>query len=146
MIIMGDESDLKIDSLISRLLVDRSGRDENDLCRIVRPLSGEKKLYIIEKISRSNVRLAASVASRIHLPVEQQLTLLSRLISGGESNAIKQFAVRLFVFRLSAKAILGVLRNLKNEYPDGVRLMAYYYAGSVKAISSKDKEFLKSLI
>ncbi len=144
--IMSDDRKFeKIDDLVNRLLVRRSTREENELCRMARLLSGEERLGVIEKLGGSNVRLAASVASRVHLPVEQQLTLISHIVSDGKSNAIKQFTIDFFVFRLSAKVIFRVLVGLKHKYPDSVKLMAYYYVSSANYVSRKDKESFSEL-
>lgn len=144
---MNDGVDLKrLGVLVEVLVVRRSINEENELCRMVRALPGEKKLELVEKFGDSNVRLAASIASRVHLPIKQQLILISHVVSSGRSNAIKQFTVGFFVFRLSAKAVLRTLLRLKDKYPESVGLMAYYYMGSVKYISSRDKESFSELV
>ncbi|MFV0549942.1 MAG: hypothetical protein ACK5M5_14680 [Limnobaculum xujianqingii] len=133
-------------NLIDRLLVRRSTNDENSLCSTMRHLSGEEKLTIIERLGNSNVRLAASIAARVHLPVDQQLVLLSHILCGGKSNAIKQFTIGLFAYRLSTKKVIRLLMALNDKYPDSVKLMAYYYKNSVNKMNHKDKILLDNLI
>lgn len=146
MITMSDDAVLeRINELIDELLVRRSAREENDLCRIVRLLPDKKKLAVVERLGCSNVRLAASIAARVHLSVEQQLILLSHVLCEGKSNAIKQFAIGLFAFRLSSKSVLRVLMGLNDKHPGSVRLMAYYYVGVAKGMSSVNKRRLQEL-
>ena len=144
---MSKDADFEeVGNLVDRLIVHRSSGEENKLCQLTRLLSGEEKLTIIKKLGVSNVRLAASVASRIKLPVEQQLTLVSHLISDGKSNAIKYFTIDFFVFRLSARALYRALKELKDRYPDSVRLMAYYYMSSAKFAGHRDRESFNALM
>ncbi|WP_457931896.1 hypothetical protein ACT51I_00220 [Pseudomonas aeruginosa] len=134
----------KIDNLIGRLSASRSTADENELCRIARVLSGDRKLDVVERLGITNARLAASVARRIHLPVEQQLVLVDHLLNDNKSNAIKQFTLGLFVFRLSSRSFIEALIRVKDKCPDSVRLMAYYY--SAGSISCRYKALLASLV
>ena len=144
---MSNDTDFeRIDGLVNGLLVRRSAKEENDLCRVVRNLPGEKKLEVVEKLRGKNVRLAASVGARTHLPIEQQLTLVRHVLNDGESNSIKQLVMGLFVFRLSPKMMVRVLVELKCEYPDSVRLMAYYYMNSFKGMNCKYKNHLSELV
>ncbi|MBV4508200.1 hypothetical protein HU751_025530 [Pseudomonas sp. BW13M1] len=123
----------RVKKLVSDLSFNRNSRAENALCQEIRVLSGDKKLEVVQALASFNVRLGASVASRVHLPVSCQVLLIRSLLAVGESNAIKYFVMGLFVHRMRTTVVIRELEAAKSKSPNPVRLMAYYYS-SLKGI------------
>ncbi|MFL1502646.1 hypothetical protein ACI77J_28250 [Pseudomonas sp. O64] len=120
----------RVDELVRSLLVWRVSSVENELCHLVRQVSESDKLKVVEVLGAANVRLAAAVARRTHLAPVQQAALLSRLLVNGGSNEIKYYVLGLFVYRLRAKVILGILHKNKESARSRVSLAAYYVLSS----------------
>lgn len=134
----------RIEKLISDLSVNRNSRSENALCKEIRPLSGSKRMEVVQALASFNVRLGADVAARVHLSVYYQVQLIRSLLAGGGSNKIKQFVVRLFVHRMKTAVVVKELMAAKCRYPNAVSLMAYYYSSlkRVRCRAQKDALFL----
>ncbi|MCX5509381.1 hypothetical protein [Pseudomonas sp. BJa3] len=134
----------RIENLVSDLAVNRSSRSENALCKEIRPLSGSKRMEVVQALASFNVRLGADVAARVHLPVYYQVQLVRNLLADGGSNTIKQFVVRLFVHRMKTAVVIKELMAAKYKYPNAVSLMAYYYSTlkRVRCRAQKDALFL----
>lgn len=120
----------ELDSLLSRLLLRRSSGEENRLSQIVRRLPSDRKIDIIEMLSKKNVRLAASVAARVNISTDQQSVLFTKILKREQSNEIKQYADRLFVHKLGFARILKILRDYEDSNPKGVYFAAYYLGSS----------------
>lgn len=135
----------RIERLVSDLALNRNSLSENALCREIRPLSGDKRMEVVQALAGFNVRLGACVASRTHLPVGCQVQLIRSLLEVGESNAIKHFVVRLFVHRVKTAVIIKELKAAKYRCPNAVRLMAYYYSSLKRVRSCVQKDTLVKL-
>lgn len=135
----------QVGELIARLSLNRNSCDENELCYEVRSVSEDEKLQIICELITFNVRLAAAVAARVHLAERQQVQLMRELLERGGSNTIRQFVGRLFSRRLSASLIIKELMRARAKSPDAVRLMAYYFSGTLALRSSDQKSVLYKL-
>lgn len=135
----------RVEKLVSDLALNRNSLSANALCQEIRPLSGDKRMEVVQALAGFNVRLGACVASRIHLPVGYQVQLIRNLLEVGESNAIKHFVVRLFVHRVKTAVIIKELKAAKYKCPNAVRLMAYYYSSLKRIRSCAQKDTLVKL-
>lgn len=125
-----DSGKSRIYELVDSLLGRRVSTDENEICHLLRQVSEDEKLKVVEALGEKNVRLAAAVARRTHLATEQQATLLARLLVNGGSNEIKHYVVGLFVFRLRVKVVLCILNKYKDFSRRRASLAAYYFLSS----------------
>lgn len=126
-----------VNGLLSALLKRRESVKESMLCNILRGLSPGEKFLVIERLSEGNVRMAASVAARINFPEWLLSDLFSNVLKRGGSNEIKQYVAHLFVHRMAANKMLGVLEKHKEFYSKSVRFAAYYLSKS-RSISEKN--------
>ncbi|WP_175196671.1 hypothetical protein [Achromobacter deleyi] len=127
-----------VNGLLSDLLRRRESVKESKLCKILRGLSPDEKFLVIEKLSEGNVRMAASVAARINFPEWLLSDLFVNVLKRGGSNEIKQYVAHLFVHRMAANKMLGVLKKNKGCYSKSVRFAAYYLSKS-GSISEKSR-------
>lgn len=79
----GQSRSKQVEELIARLSINRNSRDENELCCEVRSISEDEKLQVVRDLMVFNVRLAAAVATRIHLAERQQVQLMRELLESG---------------------------------------------------------------
>lgn len=128
-----------LDNLLSMLLLRRSSGEENRLSQIVRRLSSDKKIEIIERLSKKSVRLAASIAARANLSIDQQSVLFAKILKREQSNEIRQYVDRLFAHRLGIARILKILIKYEDSNPKGVYFAAYYL-GSDDSLSVLNKK------
>lgn len=135
-----------ISELVDRLTIRRTANDENQLCRLVRCLTDERKLEVIERLACSNVRLAAVVGVRGNLGAAQQAQLLDRLLVEAQSNAIKHFVTSLFAVRLRTNWILRLLQTRQSQHPKGVHFAAYYLLGTGRATKPRFRRRLVELV
>ncbi|MFY3309855.1 hypothetical protein [Achromobacter ruhlandii] len=135
------KSCLESSNLLSKLLMRRSSEEENRLSQIVRRLSSDKKVGIIEILSKKNVRLAAAIAARANLSIDQQSVLFAKILKREQSNEIRQYVDRLFAHRLGMgrTRILKILIKYEDSNPKGVYFAAYYL-GSGDSLSALNKK------
>ena len=100
---------------------------ENELATVLRELSPEDQLEIIMQIMQKNVRAAATLAVRAHLPLLQQISLLKLVLEMGKSNLTKCMISALFVHRMKAEIFLDILKEKRSAFPVAVNFAAYYF-------------------
>jgi hypothetical protein len=118
---------------------------ENDLSRVFRDLSAVQQLEIIVQLLQKNVRAAATIAARGHLPVPQQLSLLQHLLESGQTNAIKVMVCDVFAHRMGAEVFANSLGQNCSRFPKSVNFAAYYFLGASK-MSTETRRALQSLL
>jgi hypothetical protein len=139
-----NEPILAAKKLASELVERRLPILENELSKLLRELSPEEKLEIIQQVLQENVRAAAALAARGHLPVLQQTSLLEQLLESGQSNAIKHIVSKVFVHRMGAKVFLHTLYEKHRLFPRSVNLAAYYFLTASK-VDSETRVALRML-
>lgn len=83
--------------------------------------------------------MAASVAARINISIDQQSELFEKVLVRGRSNEINQYVDRLFVHRMGISRMIGILRKHEVSCPKGVYFAAYYL-GANRVVPEKKKK------
>ena len=132
--------------LAIQLLTHRLPNIENNLCKVIRVLKPNEKLEIILQVMQKNVRAAAALANRGHLPTYQQFILLQILLDSGYSNAIRYLVLDFFIYRMSPRKLYNYLYSRKYIYNRSISFLVYYFLGRANINKIIREKFEKILI